>query len=517
MRFGRRGPRKASNIQRKNLIENAKKLAKDPLKVIPECQDNCLLCKFGRAKRKIKKISKYSDDKKKLKKYAKRGPDLSRAVAATILFGMEKEADLLTTAMTPQGEIAFAKKGKASKKRLIGVQHFDDPKKRLIAYSPESEKGFHFYSVGDKVVCTGKDPKPPKRYVKEAIKRIPYALSKQDSNYHCGHVGKKGKEGKGYLTLNWKNVGRKFSICEDCAKDDVNLFVVLTERKLSDDNSKPFSIEGKWKMRCEGDCESCRLDERVPVPEDMREDYFKGLSDRDFLKRYSDKSRSVFKDRGNLFIKGEVCYGRDIKAFLAQLDFKDWEKPAVVSLMKKTGGVVLEEGTVNELFEEYWEGHEKEVLSSILDDEKVIKEILDKDLRPREVLRELRKEKKKKEELEALPEFKRLPPEGEFTDNIARVYKVQGKEEAINEMENQSLSNKRIKSIAYGFYLAFGKGDSKRWKYEQAEVESGEFLAEYIEKLLDSTGREYAEKLQDVVKMSGSTAAVVLKSGEKMR
>ncbi len=517
MRFGRRGPRKASSIQRKNLIQNAKDLSKDPLKVIPECQDSCFLCKFGRAKRKIKKIDKYSDNKKKLKKYAKRGPDLSKAVAATILFSIEKEADLVTTARTLQGEIAYAKIGSASKKRLVGVQHFNDARKRLMAYSPESEKGFHFYSVGDKVVCTGKKPKPPKGYVKEAIERIPYSISEKDGNFTCGHIGGKAKKEERYLILNWKNTGKKFAICDRCARDEANLFIVLTERKLSSDNSKPFSIKGRWKMRCEGDCESCRLDDSVDVPKELRDDYFEGISDTEFLKRYTKECKSAVKSRGDLFVKGDVCYGKDLKTFLDQLDYEEWEKPAVVSLLKKTKGAVLEEGTLNELLEGYWDEYKEEVLSSILDDGEAIKEVLDKDIRPREMLREIRKEKKKKEELKALPEFKKLPPEARFADKITRVYKVGGKEEAINEMESHNLSDKRLKSIAYGFYSAFGKADSKRWKYEQAEVESGEFLAEYIDALLESTGKDYASKLQEVVKMSGSTAAVVLDSGEKMR
>lgn len=518
MRFGRRGPRKASNIQRKNLIKNSKKLADDPLKVIPECQDNCLFCKFGRSKRKIKKIAKYIDNNKKLKKYAKRGTSLSKAVAATILFGKEEEADQVTTAMTPQGEIAYAKLGKASTKRLVGVQHFEDPQKRLMAYAPESEKGFHFYSLEDKVICTGKKPNPPDEYVDEAINRVPYDLSQKNDSHKCEHIGKKGKkEEERYLKLRWESAGKKFAVCDDCARDDVNIFLSLTERKLSPENSKPFTISGKWKMRCEGDCKNCRAENQSPVSDDLKEEYLNGLADFKFIEKYSKENRSKIKDKSDLFIMGDICYGKDIKAFLKELDYEKWEKPAVVSLLKKTRGAVLDEGTINELFERYWEEHKVEVLTSILDDKKTIKKILKKDLRPREVLREVYGKKKKKEELEALPEFKELPPEGKFADKIAKIYRIEGEEDAINEMEKHSLSDKRTKSIAYGFYVAFGKGDSKKWKYDQAEVESGEFLSQYIEALLNSSGKKYAEKLQDVVKMSGSTSTVVLKSGERMR
>ncbi|MBS3817372.1 MAG: hypothetical protein KGY76_07410 [Candidatus Thermoplasmatota archaeon] len=515
MKIGRRGPRKASAIQKKNLIQNAKKLAEDPLKVIPKCEDSCLICKFGRAKRKIKKIAKYSDDKRKLKKYAKRGPDLSKAVAATILFGIEEEADLITTARTPEGEIAYAKKGKASKKRLIGVQHFNDPKKRLIAYSKESKKGFYFYSMEDKVVCTGKKAKPPKKFVKDAIKRVPYDLSKEKGVYSCGHTD--GDTEKTYFTLNWKGAGKKFSVCERCARKEVNLFVIFTERMLSKDTSDSFSLEGTLNMRCEGDCENCKFDGRISVSDDLREKYFKGLSDDQFLQKYGEDAKSVLKSRNELFIKGDVCYGEDMKTFLENLDFERWEKPAIVILLKKAGGAVLEDGTINELLEEHWKDHEIEVMRSILDDRGTIKEVLDKDLRPREMLRELYSKKKKKKEMKDLPEFKKLPPEGRFADKIGRVYKVKGEEEAINKIEEYSLSNKRVKAIAYGFYVVFGRADSKKWKYEDSEVESGEFLADYIEELLEAKGEDYAGKLQEVVKMSGSTEAVILENGREMR
>jgi len=512
MRF-RRGPRKASKIQKRNLIENAKSLAEDPMKVIPECQDSCLFCKFGRAKRKIKKIEKYADNEKRLKKYAKRGPDLSQAVAGTILFGIQEEAKKITTAKSPKGEIAYAKKGGATKKRLIGVQHFDDPKKRLIAFSKEAEKGYYFYSYDDKVVCTGKKPQPPKKFVKTAIEKIPYKISKEEDKYACGHI----KKDRGSLNLYWESADKTFSICEDCAEDTVNLFKIITDCMLSPDNSKSFSLEGRIGLRCGGDCESCMLSRDIPVSDDLTERYFNTLSDQEFITLYSEESRSVLKEEKKIFIIGDACYGKDKKAFLKNLAHEQWERPALKELIKRTEGAVLDEGTVNEFLELYWEEHKIEVLRAIFDDKGSIEEVLSRDIRPREKLRELKDIKKKKEEMDTLPEFKKLPPEAEFADNITRVYKVKGQDEAINEIENHNLSKTRLKSIAYGFYIVFGKGDSKRWKYEDSEVESGEFLSEHIEELLNSEGEDYAEKLQKVVKMSGSTNVVVLKDGKRMR
>ncbi|MEF8833125.1 MAG: hypothetical protein V5A66_06390, partial [Candidatus Thermoplasmatota archaeon] len=490
MRF-RRGPRKASKIQKKNLIENAKSLAEDPMKVIPECQDSCLFCKFGRAKRKIKKIKKYADNERKLKKYAKRGPDLSQAVAGTILFGIEEEAKKITTAKSPEGEIAYAKKGGATKKRLVGVQHFDDPKKRLIAFSKESQKGYYFYSLQGKVVCTGKKPKPPKKFVKTAIERIPYNITEKSGDYTCGHITKE----KGRFDLHWKSVDETFSICEDCAGDSTNLFKSITERMLSPDNSKSFSLKGGIGLKCEGDCESCKLTRNIPVSDDLADKYFEALSDKEFIAQYSSEARSVIEDEKNIFIIRDTCYGEDKREFLKDLPHEEWERPALIKLMKKTDGAVLDEGTVNEFLELYWEDYKTEVMGAIFDDKASIQEVLSKDVRPREKLRELSEMKTKKEEMKTLPEFQKLPPGAEFADNIARTYKVKGQDEAINEIENKNLSETRTKSIAYGFYIVFGKGDSKRWKYEDSEVESGEFLSDHIKELLHSEGEDYAEKL----------------------
>ncbi len=511
----RRGPRKASKIQKKNLIENARKLADDPMQVIPACGDDCLFCKFSRSEKKIKKIKKYSDDETKLKKYAKRGTELSKAVAATILFGIQEEADQVTTAKTPEGEIAYAKLGKTDKKRLIGIQHFEDPKKRLIAFSKESEKGYYFYSMSDEIICSGKEDIPPEDFVVEAIERTPYDFEMDGDMYTCGH-DREDKE-RSRLELRWESAGKLFSICEDCAEDSINLFQRLTERMLSEDNSKSFSIDAAIGMRCEGDCDHCRLSEDISVSQDLGEKYLDGLNDREFIHQYSKEARDVLKSRGNLFIIGDVCYGREAKSFLKDIDHESWERPPLVTLIKKTRGGVLDEGTVNEFLEEYWEDYRGPVLKSVLEDKDAIKEILDKDLRPREKLRELNEKKKKKEELDTLPKFKELPSEAKFTDDIARTYKVKGEEEAVNEIEDQSISDTRLKSIAYGFYVAFGKGDSKKWKYEETVVESGEFLSDHIEELLKSTGEKYAENLQRVVKMSGSTETVILEDGTRMR
>ncbi|MBS3791000.1 MAG: hypothetical protein KGY66_08830, partial [Candidatus Thermoplasmatota archaeon] len=350
-------------------------------------------------------------------------------------------------------------------------------------------------------------------FVKSAVERIPYNISKRNGTYSCGHIRKE----RGRLDLDWESAGKTFSICEGCADDSKNLFKIISQMMLSPDNSKSFSVRSKMGLQCYGDCENCKLTRDIPVSDDLTDKYFNMLSDKEFIKRYSEETRSVIKDEQDIFIIGDACYGKDKKEFLKKISHEPWERPALIKLMKVTEGAVLDEGTVNEFLELYWEDYKIEILRSIFNDKESIEEVLSKDVRPREKLRELNEIKKKKEEMDTLPEFKKLPPEAKFADTVARAYKVNGEDEATNKIESYNLSDTRLKSIAYGFYIVFGKGDSKRWKYEDSEVESGEFLSDHIEKLLHSEGEDYAENLQRVVKMSGSTSAVVMKDGKKMR
>ncbi|MFW5928417.1 MAG: hypothetical protein ACOCSL_04355, partial [Thermoplasmatota archaeon] len=235
MAFNSRNPHRASVAQEKKLVKTAKDIAKNPLKVIPECEGSCFMCKFSRDEKKIKKIKKYKNDEKKLKRYTKRGSDLSKAVASSMLLALTEKAPKLVRTRTPQGEIVYAKSGKASKERLIGVQHFSDPKIRLIAYTPESKRGYYFYSLEDHVVCTGKEANPPEEFVADAIKRSPYNFKEEDGVYTCGHSAEKYKNS--YLRLEWISTDLKFLVCSNCSSKDDNLFLNLSSKMMSKDNS----------------------------------------------------------------------------------------------------------------------------------------------------------------------------------------------------------------------------------------------------------------------------------------
>ncbi len=519
MALNSRNPHRASAAQEKKLVKTVKDIAENPLRVIPKCEGSCILCKFSRDEKKIKKIKKYKDDEKKLKKYTKRGTDLSKAVASSMLLALTEKASKLLRTRTPRGEIVYAKGGKASKERLIGVQHFNDPKIRLITYTPESKKGYHFYSFKDHVICTGKEANPPAKFVEMAIKESPYNFNEEDGFYTCGHTEEENN--KSYLELVWSSADTKFLVCSDCASKNENLFLNLSGKMMSKDNSNSFSIDGNYKMECKSDCDRCIFDKSLSVSDELKRKYFGKISDKGFLDEFRKEAFDKLESKSNIFAIGEYCYGKDKKGFVSHLKYEEWEKPVLRVILAKLDGMVLKEGTVNELLSKVWSRYGKLAIKSLIDEDEVVQEyydrVEDEGEKPRDVLRDLVDYKKKKEKLKDIPDFEKLPAKAEFAHEVTVKYKTEGPKEAVRFIENKKIQDTRMKSLAYGFLVAFDMESSHKWKYSETEAQSGEHLSIFIDDMLDSTGKEYAEKLQRLLKESGSTASIVLKDGSKLR
>ncbi|MFO8110803.1 MAG: hypothetical protein R6U17_09855 [Thermoplasmata archaeon] len=515
----RKGPKRASKVEEQKLIEVAKKIKENPKVVIPKCESSCFLCKFGKEKRLVEKLENYKEDQKKLEKYSKRGPDLTKATAATMLLAYEGKAKLLANAKTPQGNISYAKKGSAKAGCLVGIQHFDDPFLRLMAYHDYSKKGYHIYSWGGELVCTGKEDAPPKGYIKRKIFTSGYKFNKEKQGYSCSHTD----HGLTYFTLKWRSINRSFKVCERCADDGSNLFIHFSSGIASPDNQKLFAVEGKYLMKCGSNCESCRIaDNTYSLKRSTKNEYFSGsMSDRTLIDRIVSENRNALKKNSELYAISEKCFGDDARAFLNSLRYEDWEEDVLKKTIKLTGPVMLEHGTVNELLEKAWDENAVEILSVMLDDESIVGELVSAGKKkgeiPREVVRTARKKKMKLDELSSLPSFKSLPPRAKFAHDLILAFKTSGADEALNYVKEINPRDTRMKAIAYGFLHAIGRAQSHKWKYDDNEVETGEFLSGYFEALFEKSGKDYAQSLQELLKMSGSTETIVLENGTKMR
>jgi hypothetical protein len=125
-------------IATKQMEDKIKKIAKEikenPSKLIPECRGNCSKCYFKKIEKKIKKIS----DEKFLRRMSKKKRFVS-AIAVTIMLN-EQKIPYVAFIKAGDENIYYAKRGKVKDEILAGLQNWDKPNIRLLAYEEIARK-----------------------------------------------------------------------------------------------------------------------------------------------------------------------------------------------------------------------------------------------------------------------------------------------------------------------------------------------------------------------------------------
>lgn len=493
--------RTAAKSMEKRLVENAKKLRDDPYLVLPDYFDNYSRKNFNKIKKSLDKVHRFKDDINRLEKLSnKRG--LDGALAGTLLIAHSEKAPYLAVAKFSIGDIAYAQRGRAEKEKLIAVQNFDNPVLRLLGLKDVvSKRKLHVYSWDEGFISTGLEPDPPEEFVSFIIKKT--GLTYKNGVATSGDVqpdSVKNKEisNKNYLRIHWKSADVVVAISEDGAKSTKNTIFNITKYMLIPNVSSDFSIDVVGQV-----VKQARYGEGT---ENINEYLSGDLTDIEFIRKNMKQREESIKESGEkVLILDGVSYGTDLERFLGVLKPKRFEKEGLEIILKQVNEpVVLNDVTPNKVLERFWKDHGLDAISSIIDDEEMAKKFFSLDDTPSDILELVSNYKERQQILSELPRYKSLPSLAKFVDNIVRTYKTFGEKEAIAEIKKRP-DNPKGKSIAYAFLLVFGKGQYKKWQYSQVEIEYGEFLKEYANKLLKSEPKTYHKALQELLTVCGSS------------
>ena len=502
IRMARTFARTAAKSMEKRLVENAVHLQDNPYVIIPDYDDNYSKKYFEKIRKTIEKVHRFKDDSRKLEKLSNK-KSLDGALAGTLLIAHSKKAPYLAVAKYPFGNITYAQRGKADKEKLIAVQHFDDPLLRLLGIKDIAmKKGLHIYSWENGYISTGNVANPPSDFIKFVIKKI--GLPFDQSVITCGDLDKKIVEkkqfiDKNYLRIEWKSANLTIGICQNCAKSENTLFAI-TKYLLENDISEDFEIDVVGHVVKKSDKASAHETSYV------NEYLSGGLSDIDFIKKnLKDRKASIVESEEKMFILDGKSYGSDVDSFIQALNPNKYEKMGLEFILNRIQEtIVLNDVTPNKVLEIYWKKHGLDAIKSIIDDEKVADNFFSLPDTPSEILEVISKYKDRNEILAKLPGYNNLPPLAEFADHIAKTYKIYGKNKVLSELKKKPNTSK-AKSISYAFLLVFEKGKDEKWKYSDVEIEYGQFLKEYAEKLLNAESKKYHKALQELLTASGSS------------
>jgi hypothetical protein len=506
----RRGPRIATKVLEESLVERAKKLRDDPEILFPKCEGH--EDHFFKNKIKLERVSRFEDNEKKLIALTKWGDPISKAFAVSLLVAHRNEVPRLMPIDVGGKNISIVYNRKVRKEVLVGVQNYDDPDLRLLAFGRIAKlKRLHLYSMRDGFVCTGREDKPPAKYVSEVLAAAKCNLSKKGECHICVHCE---REGVPYLKITWIAPKVEVMLCQSCAKKE-NTYINLTKRFLSLDPKTSFRVEVYPNFKCECDDGSV-LNEMTTPPREALARYMEGaLDDVEFIDEHMEYvSDNVPSSAGMMLALGNKCYGDDTEAFIDALNPSRIERQALEYLLDDLNeSIIVENATPNKILMMYWHIYGEDILESIVGDRDVAEKVFEKGQwkkdTPAKVLKTARSKAKKDQIESALPKYRDLPPVAAFADRIVRAYKAKGKKSALMEINKaQSSPDTKIKSVRYAFLLAFGAATGKEWQFTKEENDFGVFLSDYAQKLMEVEGDDYHDSLQELLKASGSTQKI---------
>ena len=491
-----RGVKKTPKTLEKDILERSSRLARDPELLMPECARSCRGCAIRKAVDKMHKVADKKNDPKKLDFAMNWGDQLVRAYAATISLAEAGKVPYLAAAKTPMGDVSYAVRGKVERDKLIGVQNFDHPELRLMAFWKIAEHGrLHMYSMEDHVFCSPDGPKPPPQYVEEAISLLPYDL---DDDGRCPHPGAVER-----LRVRWKSAGITLDICPDCA-GEVNTLHTLAGRIAAADPTDDLDIEVPFELRGEG----CDLAAEAKVSAPLAERYRRGeLTDAAFLKEHAAERLKRIRSSGKeVYIIGETCLGSDRQAFLSRLRGGEAEIEAVSGfLADHPMAIVTRSDQAANLLADLWPEHGRELLSKVASPdtlEQLAKE--GRELSPAQAVAEAKRVERSKAITSQLPRYTDLGPAAAHADRLAKTYLTEGKTSVARQVERSRGSNHVLRSISYAFLAAAGEGSSMSWQFSREEMDFGAYLAPFVQRLTSSTGDGYHEALLLLMEASGS-------------
>ncbi|MBI0582689.1 MAG: hypothetical protein ISF22_00525 [Methanomassiliicoccus sp.] len=495
-----RGAKATPKTLEKDLLEKSKALAGEPSLLMPRCTKECRRCDFKKAVDKMEKVSQRRSDPKKLEKAMNRGDQLVRAYAATISLHQAGKVPYLAATKTPMGEVSYAVRGKAERDKLIGVQHYDDPELRLLAlWGTAQKRGLHIYSTEKCAICSPDGPRPPAEYVREAVGLLPYDLDVQGA---CPHV----KDGRG-IRVRWKGADRTIAVCPSCA-GDINTAHMLASRIAAKDPTDDFEVEVISGLKCDATCQGCHVKDAYQLPKDLVKRYLSAeLNDTDLLEEHTrSRAAAVREKQDEVYMVGEVCYGRDKERFLAAMRGSDTEKKAISSLISSRKLCVLSRtDQAANLISDLWPEHKEELLAAVASPD-IVKRVLAErsELTPSQMVAEAGRMESYREIEGTLPSFKALGPVGAHADRVAHLAKTEGKEAALRHIEKSKGSDHRQRSVSVAFLSALGEGQTKSWQFTREETDYGAYLAPFAQQLLASAGDDYVEALRLLLEASGS-------------
>jgi len=485
-----RGARHAPKRLEGDMMAMSKALYEDPGILRPKCAGRCRRCHFDKTFAAIEKLDKFKGSADALNKMSQKGSDdMVKAYAGVISVYADGRVPLLTSAKLAGEDVPFMMRGRVSNAKMIGIQYYDDPRKRLLLYNDfAKKKKLHMYSLNDELVCSD-TANMPKDYLLDMFFETPYDFV---DDTKCNHIS------DGTLVIRVRSLNEEIRICSECA-EDVSTLLYLISRMIANDPLDDFdvSVEHRYHTAKEGSVDK--------ITDDILKQYAVGkITDRGIVDMIlKGKKRDLTGSGQSAYMIGSKHYGDDLNAFVGDLKGTDAEKDVLKKYLEgHKKAVILRSDRMTEALGTLWKDGAKDILT-IASSEEVVNKMGDLSrLVPSEAINNAITNQMSLAVAAKIPQIRNLGPIGKLADRFARSVMAGGGEVLKKDILAASLKESRSKAVARAFILSAGIDVPGKWSDE--EEEHAKFLKQFVDNLISSEGKGYIAAMENLLAASGS-------------
>jgi len=487
-----RGARHAPKRLEGEFMAMAKALSEDPGLLRPKCAGSCRRCHFDGTFDDIARLEKFKGSAEALNKIAQKGnDDIVKAYAGTISVYASGTIPCLTAAKLAGEDVPFILRGRVGNDKLIGLQYYDDPQKRLLLYNNfAKKKKLHMYSLNDSLVCSDR-PNMPRDYMLDLFYETPYDF---DDEIDCKHAA------DGALIIKSRSLNDRIRICSECATD-VSTLQYLISRMIAIDPLDDFDVSVEHKYHTSKDGEADKI-----IGDILKQYAIGKITDRGIVElTLKGKRRDLTSSGVSAYMIGQKHYGSDLDAFMKDLKGTDKEKEILREyLTKNKKAMILKTERMSEALTSLWATSAKELLM-IASSAEVVNKMGDlSKLPPMQAIEDAVAGQMALAVAAKLPELKGLGPIGKLADRFARSMKAGGTQLLKKEISAVSLKDSRSKSLARAFILSSNMADEGTWRWSGEEEGLAQFLRQFVDRLIAAEGKEYVAAMENLLTASGS-------------
>lgn len=532
----RTGARTASKGIEKELKRKAKRLAQDPTLALPRCTVDVPF--FKNLEKKLKDVQAKKDNRSYLEKASKKGDRLVRAYAGTLLLNHEDKITYLAAIRTPFGEVKFALRGATSREKLAGVQNYDDPRVKMMAYLEEvKKKKLFMFITEDEVICTGKDPTPPPEVLEPIPKKLGPDMRRKGNmiiskDLDPKVVKKRSSFKEPYLVVRWKAADMDMArTLSSAVTNEDNMYATCASHMATDKISNHFEVDVVVRPNCDNG-PSCpcnppeKQEEKVSFlerlgrvkPKTNIDNYLEGkLMDHRLIEKERADYEERLKEVGNtVYIISNVCFGDSKKKLIDSLKLKKDELRIINEFLKlHQGPIISDDPSPNRIMAPFWESVGKDLLIKLFDNKKiasrVFKEYPVPRYQPLMVIDEAKFLLEEQRIRGMLPEPKDPPEMVRFAYECAIAYLVRGEQGASKVLDNFPGDDIKLKAAKYAFVKHLDLAKTSGWSYTTHEVGYAQGMDEIVERIIVEDPGGFKKGLKELWKATGSTRELEFK------